>query len=309
LQAGPRSEQIELTRAELATAETIAAAALRVYDDARKQHALRCEEAQAKVALAVAALHAAKRTRDRLQRLAGQRAATESEIDQAEKDVSICDAELAAARAALSRLESETYAALQKDRSEAAAEALEARRRLELLLAGPARQEIKAAEAKAARLDARRDRLQCRLQELVIRSPQSGVVTTRLLERKLGSRFGPGDLIAEVQQTDVLLTELVVSEKDVADVESGQPVVVKLRAWPGDEFPATVSRITPVAVEAPDESQPVSFLVTTLLDNRAGRLRPGMTGKAKICCGGRTLWELAQRRLAQHVRVEFWSWW
>jgi hypothetical protein len=34
-----------------------------------------------------------------------------------------------------------------------------------------------------------------------------------------------------------------------------------------------------------------------------------MTGKAKIVCGRRSLFNLMTRRLARAVRVEFWSWW
>lgn len=309
LRAGPRLEQITLARAELATADATTSAAQRVYNTMCQQRTVRCDEARAKLERAQVALQAAQKTRDRTKRLAVKNFVTESEIDQAEKDLNICKAELAAGCAALSQIESESYAVLQKDIEVSSAQAVEARGRLELLLAGSPTQEIAAAEAKVARLKARWDWLQHQLQDLEIHSPIAGVVTTRLLERKLGSRFEPGDLIAEVQQTDRLASELIVSEKDVADVASDQSVVVKLRAWPDKEFPATVTAITPVAIDPADESQPVSFLVTTYLSNPTGQLRPGMTGKARISCGERTVWELAKRRVSQHIEVDFWSWW
>jgi hypothetical protein len=34
-----------------------------------------------------------------------------------------------------------------------------------------------------------------------------------------------------------------------------------------------------------------------------------MTGKAKVRCGKHRLIDLATRRLARLIRVEFWSWW
>ena len=34
-----------------------------------------------------------------------------------------------------------------------------------------------------------------------------------------------------------------------------------------------------------------------------------MTGKAKIRSGKRSLFELATRRMARSIKVEFWSWW
>src|SRR5439155_27030635 len=52
-----------------------------------------------------------------------------------------------------------------------------------------------------------------------------------------------------------------------------------------------------------------TVLVTTRLDNTSHFLKPEMTGKAKIYCGGRSIFDLIIRRLARTVRVEFWSWW
>ena len=52
-----------------------------------------------------------------------------------------------------------------------------------------------------------------------------------------------------------------------------------------------------------------TILVTTEIDNRAGFLKPGMTGMAKISCGERRLLDLVERRLSRTLRVEFWSWW
>jgi hypothetical protein len=49
--------------------------------------------------------------------------------------------------------------------------------------------------------------------------------------------------------------------------------------------------------------------VMTEIDNRSRLLKPEMTGSAKIYCGTRRVFELAMRRIARYVRVEFWSWW
>jgi hypothetical protein len=49
--------------------------------------------------------------------------------------------------------------------------------------------------------------------------------------------------------------------------------------------------------------------VMTHIDNRSHRLKPEMTGTAKIDAGSRRVFELTTRRLASDVRVEFWAWW
>jgi len=54
---------------------------------------------------------------------------------------------------------------------------------------------------------------------------------------------------------------------------------------------------------------PVTFLVTTEIDNHLLLLKPGMTGQAKIICGKRNLFDLATRQIARTFNVALWSWW
>jgi hypothetical protein len=39
------------------------------------------------------------------------------------------------------------------------------------------------------------------------------------------------------------------------------------------------------------------------------RLRPEMSGHAKIYCGTRRVGDLFARRVARYIAIEFWSWW
>jgi hypothetical protein len=50
-------------------------------------------------------------------------------------------------------------------------------------------------------------------------------------------------------------------------------------------------------------------LVTTEIENGSLLLKPDMTGRAKISCGDRSIFDVLTRRLARVIRVEFWSWW
>ena len=112
----------------------------------------------------------------------------------------------------------------------------------------------------------------------------------------------------------------------------GQEVAFKARAYPNRTFHGTVTSIA--TTTADDESSSLgggavgssgaqgggggagrggegasTILVTTQVDNDSLLLKPGMTGQAKISCGGRRIVDLMTRRVARTVKVEFWSWW
>jgi multidrug resistance efflux pump len=159
-------------------------------------------------------------------------------------------------------------------------------------------------------------------------SPASGVVTTptRQLKEMRHQLVHKGDLIAEVHDFKTITAEIAVSEKEIADVRSGQAVALKVHAYPERVFPGKVTRIA-TAVQGATGSASTSpstaglagsglaaksgntILVTTEIDNGDGLLKPGMTGMAKICCGQRRIIDLINRRLSRTFRVEFWSWW
>jgi hypothetical protein len=71
-----------------------------------------------------------------------------------------------------------------------------------------------------------------------------------------------------------------------------------------------VTAIAPAAVKDTEAAwRGRTVRVTTVIENPGPRLRPEMTGTAKIYCGTRRIAELVTRRLARYIRVEVWSWW
>ena len=204
---------------------------------------------------------------------------------------------------------------------------LEAEGKLALLVAGTRQEEIDAAEAEIARLRAQRDYQAEQLRLVNVVTPIAGVITTptRQLRGMIGQQVNKGDLIAEVHELKTITAEIAISEKEIGDVHVGQTVFVKARAYPEQTFAGTVTSIAtavtgnsraPTVSGASTATTPQSttegertVLVTTRLDNTSHFLKPEMTGKAKIYCGGRSIFDLITRRLARTVRVEFWSWW
>lgn len=165
----------------------------------------------------------------------------------------------------------------------------------------PSRSEMVAAEAavqraEAAMASARAGVVQARarlessktsLAKGYIRSPIDGVVLTRSIE--------PGQTVAASFQAPVLFIlaenlakmelQVDIDEADVGQVASGQKATFSVDAWPGREYPATITKVgfgvTPVA-EGATASGVVSYPATLALDNSDLSLRPGMTATAEI---------------------------
>ena len=135
-----------------------------------------------------------------------------------------------------------------------------------------------------------------------------------------GQLVTKGALIAKVYDVRTVTAQITIPENEIADIEVGQRVVLRSRAYPDATFHGTVTTIATAAegsssaggeTSASKSSASASrtFIVTTQIDNHSLLLKPGMSGQAKISCGKRRVVDLIRRRLARTVRVEFWSWW
>jgi membrane fusion protein (multidrug efflux system) len=120
-------------------------------------------------------------------------------------------------------------------------------------------------DASAAQLEAIRSRLADRQ----IVAPFSGVIGFRRIS--VGALLTPGTIIAELDAIDPLKLDFTLPEVFLSEVAVGDTIGGSSVAWPGREFSGAVTRIS-------SRVDPVSraFQVRALLDNKEGRLRPGM---------------------------------
>jgi len=103
--------------------------------------------------------------------------------------------------------------------------------------------------------------------------------------------------------------EIAIPEAEIADLNVGQAVVLKARAYPHISFRGNVLSTAPIATRQDEWRAGRTVLVTTRLDNDALLLKPEMSGNAKIYRGERRLIDLVTRRIVRYLRVEFWSSW
>jgi len=202
----------------------------------------------------------------------------------------------------------------------------EARARLDALVSSIRPEQIDATKAQIERLDTQRRHLEEQLQLFTVVSPAAGIVATpsRELKELHGQLVKKGDLILKVYDFRTVTAYIMISEKEIADIQVGQSVVLRARAYPDVDFHGAVTFIATSAQSSSGSGGGTSsgttssgvsnagnktILVTTQIDNQAMLLKPEMTGQAKLFCGERRILDLITRRMARTVKVEFWSWW
>jgi putative peptide zinc metalloprotease protein len=273
-------------------------------------------------------------TRARLQLL--ETGPTEDEIDVARTAVSRAEDKVKYAQARLARdkglfeqnlVPQATFEDTEEMSAVAVVDLDTARTKLKVLLGGTRPEEIDATRASLEGLETQRRYLQEQLRLLKIVSPATGIVATpsRQLKEMKRQLVNKGDLIAKVFDYKTVIAEMIIPEKEIADIKVGQEVVLKARSYPNETFHGTVTAIATAASGsssstggqmpgAPSIPSPIStssktLLVTTEIQNPSLLLKAQMTGQAKILCGERRFVDLMTRRLARTVKVEFWSWW
>jgi multidrug efflux pump subunit AcrA (membrane-fusion protein) len=305
LRAGPRPEEVRVARQEVDTARTDLLQRKRELEEGEQMQAQRLKKAQVSLDKATTKLAFARQFFSLQDQLFKEGLVSKKDYLEVQEELQLREKDLEEAQEEVKLVESDKLSTLKTSLALATKRLTESEKRMELLLAGSRAEEIEAVEAELARLRVELTEYQAKKGLTRIVSPQAGVVTTPKLEEKVGELVKKGDLILEVYDFSTVVAEIEVSEKEVADVSVGLPVVLKARSFPGRTFQGRVTAVAPVAEEGD-----VQRLVTvrTEIENPDQLLRPGMSGNAKIVAGKRRLGELFTRRLARAVRVELWSW-
>jgi putative peptide zinc metalloprotease protein len=309
LKVGARREEIDLARETVATARTRLDQAQKRHDEAKRMLTERLTRAQASVSKGDERLRYARIRRDMFETLQRQGLVSLLQSREAQEEAAVREKELEETLADLKLLQADDLAELRKAIAVAENELKEAESKLTLVLAGSRQEEVEAVEAEIARLELERRHLEETLQRLAIVSPITGVITTPKLKERVGEHVPHGTLITKVHELRTIKAQIAIPEKEIADAQLGQPVVLRARAAPEETFSGRVISISPTATKADDAVGQRTVFVTTEIDNRLLRLRPEMSGHAKIYCGTRRIGDLIARRAARYITIEFWSWW
>lgn len=216
-------------------------------------------------------------------------------VAQSRAQVALAQASMAQAQASISRTRSDIAtqerdyarrASLAKsgftskaglDTSANALAAAQAGVRTAIAQAASARAQISQAQAElsSAELD---------LSRTTIVAPASGVVINKLVEpgTTVAANFQTPNLFEIAADTTRMQVEASVDEADIGQVRENQLVRFTVDAYPGETFAATVRQIRKSATEVQNV---VSYLVILDVDNKDGKLLPGMTANVEIITG------------------------
>jgi membrane fusion protein (multidrug efflux system) len=108
-----------------------------------------------------------------------------------------------------------------------------------------------------------------------VRSPISGTLTR--LPARVGSQVNPSMPVAQVSQTDDLEITVSVAERFISQIQEGLSAMVRLDAFPGERFPATVTELNPVV-----DPLTRTLEVRLRFDQADRRIRAGMFAEVRL---------------------------
>ncbi|MES3099228.1 efflux RND transporter periplasmic adaptor subunit [Sphingomonas faeni] len=130
----------------------------------------------------------------------------------------------------------------------------------------------------------------------IIRSPVTGVVLARQIDpgQTVASSFNTPTLFVIAEDLTKMKLEVAIDEADVGEVKIGQKASFTVDAFPGQTFPATITRVdlgsnltvssatSSTTTTTTSTGQVVSYAADLTVANPSLTLRPGMTATADI---------------------------
>ena len=223
-----------------------------------------------------------------------------AQTESAQAEIGAAQAELSGATADLQRFEAllQANAGSKKQRDDALTREQIARARVNAatermrasqagvarLRAGSRPEEIAAARTRVATADVQIAAIEKSLSDAVVKSPVSGMVTTKLVDA--GETIAPRAPLAVVSDLEHAWANVYVDEPVVPLLKLGQPMTLVTDA--GQRVGGSITYISPRAeftprnVQTADERSKLVYRIKVTVDNRDGILKPGMPVEAEI---------------------------
>ena len=151
---------------------------------------------------------------------------------------------------------------------------------------GATPEQIAAVEAQVGIARAARETLEVQVDKLILKAPITGLVLERPVH--VGEVALPGAPLMTLADLDNVTLTIYVPENQLGEVQLGQPVAVRVDAYPDRTFGGTVSFIasqaefTPKNVQTREERVNMVFAVKVKLPNDDHALKPGMPADAVV---------------------------
>lgn len=155
-----------------------------------------------------------------------------------------------------------------------------------LVVAGPRAEEIADARAQLAEAKARLEQIKVQIAEGEVRSPANAIV--EVLPVRPGDLLTPNQTVARLLEKDQIYVRVYIPEPQLGLVKVGQKAKIKVDTFPDRAFDGVVEQInsqgefTPRNVQSRDERNHLVFGVKVRIDNREGLLKPGMAADVTL---------------------------
>lgn len=160
--------------------------------------------------------------------------------------------------------------------------------------------DLRARQAEFASLTEELRFLETELDRTELKAPVRGVVLTPRVDRLRGRRLERGETFLDLADLATMEVEAIVPEQDIRGVRPGARAQLKVYAYPERSFRGTIAQVSP---RADEEGR---FRVRVAMDNPEGRLRPGMTGRARLDIPARPfLWPFVMP-IVRWLRFQLW---
>jgi multidrug resistance efflux pump len=182
----------------------------------------------------------------------------------------------------------------------------EARKHAELIASPPRDEEVSALEADIARQQAELDYNLVSLANTAVKAPIAGRILSGSLRYAVGDYLDRGKQVASVEDTTQLLVEVRISENEIGEIAVGNKAYARPWGMPNQVYSGVVREIAPSAERNAENDKVVR--VVMVIDQPDGRLRPEMTGYAKISAATYPAIVAFTGPIVRFVMVEVWSW-
>jgi HlyD family secretion protein len=124
------------------------------------------------------------------------------------------------------------------------------------------------------------DLINTQIDKLTVRAPMDGVVLVRSID--VGEVIQAGMPALTIGKLDMLKVTVYIPETEYGQISLGQQASLGVDSFPGQTFPATVTRIadqaefTPQNVQTKEGRQTTVYAIELSADNADGSLKPGM---------------------------------
>jgi HlyD family secretion protein len=160
---------------------------------------------------------------------------------------------------------------------------------LDLVIAGPRKEDIAEAKALLKRYEAELAQTEHDLKDAYLYAPSDGVVQNRILE--VGDMASPQKTVYTVALTDPVWVRAYVSEPDLGKIFAGMKASVVTDSFPDKEYEGWIGFISPTAeftpkpVETRELRTKLVYQIRVFVKNPNNELRLGMPATVKIRLG------------------------